>query len=309
MVMMENHAHKAKLLLLLVPIFAAVAISGCTQTSGPSSGPGIVILNWEPTFSSVESGDNLQLRLQIQNQGTLVAQDVRAVLTGISTDEWGLALQSTKSFGDLIPYNTVQQTAGEERQTTFDLVAPTLKKGTVLTYNPQVRVYYHYKTTAIKPITLVNENELKRLQDQGETVTSGDTQSSSGPLKVTMTTGKFIKAKDYGFSKNIFPITIMIQNTGGGVVSTMNVPENDYKVNVKVDFPSRLTGDCGTGGIFMGGDVTLWKGQDTTLTCQVHINTPPLATEEATIKVTLEYDYYTESKTAITVTGTDEGYW
>ena len=59
----------------------------------------------------------------------------------------------------------------------------------------------------------------------------------------------------------------------------------------------------------MGGDVTLWKGQDTTLTCQVQISTPPLATEEATIKVTLEYDYYTESKTAITVTGTDEGYW
>ena len=306
--MMDSHAHKAKLLLLLVPIFAVVAISGCTQSNTPASGPGVVILNWEPTLSSVESGDPLQLRVKVQNQGTLLAQDVKAVLIGISVDEWGLGAQTILPFGEMLPYNTVQQTAGETRQGTYDLVAPRLSKGTTLTYSPQVRVYYHYKTTAIKPITLVNDAELVRLQDQGKTLSSGDTQSSAGPLKVTMSTGKFIKTKDYGFARNVFPINIVIQNTGGGVVSTMGVPQNDYLVNVKIEFPSRLTGDCGTGA-FSGGNVQLWKGQDTTLTCNVQINSPPLASEEATIKVTLEYDYYTESKTSITVAGTEDNVW
>ncbi len=306
--MKEARAKELKLFLLLIPIFAVISISGCSNTTGPTFGNGVSILNWEPTFSSVESGDNLQLRIRIQNQGEVTAKNVRAFLTGINIDEWGFFGSNPSNFNELLPPDRVQGTEGQEKQDTFSLVAPRLPKGTTQTYSPQVRLYYDYKTTAVKAITLVNENELKRLQDQGQTLTSTDTKVSSGPLKVTVNTGKFIKARETGFLyTNKFPITIDIQNVGGGVVSYYNTPQDDYKVSVKLEFPSRLTNlDCGT---FFGNTIMLWKGQDASITCSVQISSPPLTTEEANIKVTLDYSYYIDRKTTVTVTGTDEGFF
>lgn len=298
-----------KALLLILPLLAVVAISGCTGTgsSGPTFGNGITILNWEPTSSSLESDDNLQLRLRIQNQGELTAKDVSAVVTGIVPDEWGITLNQA-NFGDMAPPDRVQNTAGEIKQEIFDAVAPILPKGTSQQFTANVRVFYTYRTTANKLITVVNDEELKRLQDNGKTLSSKDTVSSSGPLKVTINTGKFLKTKDTGFSfSRTFPITIDIQNVGGGVVSTQDVPEDDYKVNFVVEIPSRLDIDCANSGSFFSNVVTLWKGQTATITCNVRISTPPLSSEEDNIKVVLDYDYYIDSSTTIAVTGTEEG--
>ncbi|MCJ7817086.1 MAG: hypothetical protein MUP55_04480, partial [Candidatus Aenigmarchaeota archaeon] len=42
-----------KTLLLILPLLAVVAISGCTGgQTGATFGNGVTILNWEPTFSS-----------------------------------------------------------------------------------------------------------------------------------------------------------------------------------------------------------------------------------------------------------------
>jgi hypothetical protein len=151
-------------LLLLIPILGTVLISGCiTGGGGPTFGNGVVILNWEPTFSQVDSGDKLQLRLRVQNQGEAVAANVNPVLAGIDTSEW--ATSTASSFitnSNLLPPDRVQGTSGEIREKIFDLTAPRLPKGTTQQYSPQVRVFYDYRTTAIKTITLVNENELKR---------------------------------------------------------------------------------------------------------------------------------------------------
>lgn len=298
-----------KVLLLILPLFAVVAISGCTGTgtTGPTFGNGLTVLNWEPTSSSLESGDNLQLRLRIQNQGELTAQDVNAVITGIVPDEWGITM-SQASFGDMAPPNRVQQTAGEIKQEMFDATAPNLPKGTSQQYTANVRVFYTYRTTASKLVTVVNDEELKRLQDQGKTLSSQDTVSSAGPLKVTINTGKFLKTKDTGISfSRTFPITIDIQNTGGGVVSTQGNPDNDYKVRFAVEIPSRLDIDCANSGSFLSNVITLWKGQTATITCNVRINTPPVSSEDDNIKAVLDYDYYTDSSTTIAVTGTQEG--
>lgn len=304
--MKGKHSPNLKFLLLLVPLLGTVLISGCTNTTGPTFGNGVTILNWEPTFSSVESGDSLQLRIRVQNQGEVTARNVNALLTGINVDEWGFGTGNAIMLYDLSPPDRVQNTAGQIKDSTFNLVAPRIPKGTQQQYSPQVRVFYEYKTTAIKSITLVNENELRRLQDQGKTLSSTDTKTSAGPLKVTVNTGKFIKARETGsYYTNTFPITIDIQNTGGGVVGRYNIPQDDYKVNVKIEFPSRLTNvDCGT---FLGNYITLWKGQDASISCNVRISSPPIASEDENIKITLDYGYFTDSKTTVTVTGVQEG--
>ncbi len=301
--MKAKNSPNLKLLLLLVPIFAVVAISGCTGTTGPTFGNGVTILNWEPTFSSIESGDQVQLRIRVQNQGSMTAEGVTAILSGINIDDW-LGETDTKNLADLNPPNRVQNTEGEIAQETFDLVAPPLSLGLPAQYTPQIRVFYHYKTNAIKPITIVNENELRRLQDQGKTLPSGDTQTTAGPLKVNVVTGKFIKARTGGYSSNTFPITIDIQNVGGGVVSTLDHPEDDYLVDINIVEPPGLSiVDCGN---FDMHQVQLWKGQTASITCNMHIDQLPFSSQEETVNLILEYNYYIDRSTTITVTGTLE---
>jgi len=80
-----------KLLVLILPVAAIIFVSGCTTgPTGIATGPGIVILDWAPDHASVESGDEVQLRLQVQNQGGEQADNVRGLITVISfgEDEW-----------------------------------------------------------------------------------------------------------------------------------------------------------------------------------------------------------------------------
>lgn len=298
-----------KLLLLLVPILGTVLISGCTNTTGPTFGNGVAILNWEPSLSSVESGDNLQLRLRIQNQGELTARSVSAAITGIDTNDWGISGSPTQAV-NLAPPDRVQSTQGETREFLFDAEAPGIPKGTTQPFTPQVRVFYVYRTTASKLVTVVNDQELQRLQDQGKTLSSKDTVTSAGPLKVTINAGKFLKIKEqgYGFSRT-FPITIDIQNVGGGVVSTQSTMSTnpDYKVVFSLTQPSRLGITCTPSGTFAANAITLWKGQSASVTCNVQILSSPLSSEDDNIIVTLDYSYYIDASTTVTVTGVSEG--
>ncbi|MEM5812084.1 MAG: hypothetical protein QW286_00020, partial [Candidatus Aenigmatarchaeota archaeon] len=205
----------------------------------------------------------------------------------------------------------LQNTEGEIKQETFDLVAPSLPKGTTQTFTPQVRVYYDYRTTASKLITIVNEQELRRLQDQGKTLPTKETVTSAGPLKVTINAGKFLKARDetsgfYSFTKT-FPITIDIKNIGGGTVSAQGTPSQDYKVKYRIEYPTnRLSIECPNSGGLGSDTITLWKGESASLTCNVRIIQSPVSSEEANIKVVLEYPYYIDESTTISVTGSEE---
>jgi len=336
-----------KFLFLLVPLLGAMTISGCTTgTSGPTFGNGMVVLNWEPTFSSVESGDNLQLRVRVQNKGGTEALGVKAILTEISAKDWGITAVSgmteEKLFGDMLPPNPTQNTDGAIKEAYFDAYAPALPEGVTQSYSPSVRVTYGYVTSAVKQMTLVNEQELRRLQDQGKTLPTGDIQTTAGPLKVTVNTGKFIKQRDvtaqpYGTSvaSNIFPVTIVIENTGGGVVSPLGrndisfsgiitgfgalsgLTESDYLVYAMIEPPEGISIDSNclepnyiygsgtrslTGGT-IDGYVKLWKGQTASITCEMEIDDTLAASKNVNMKIYLAYYYYIDSTTTVTVTG------
>jgi hypothetical protein len=330
-----------KAIFLLIPIFATLAISGCTGSGGGVTiGNGVKILAWEPDFSSVDSGDSVQLRLKVQNQGERDAVNVYAVLTGINTADWQLQSgQNGQLLGQYLKApDKVQNVPGEEVTYAFKLKAPTLPSGVNQPYTANMRVYYGYNTLAVKPVTFVNENELRRLQDKGESLPTSDATVTSGPLNVKINTGKFNKVRDtggFGFTyTNTFPITIDIENTGGGVVSKMPNqfggynPNNDYQVFVDILFPSNLNVECKNilsgsyvpyagdysgwgyapgmasyGGSSRSGWVELWKGQDTSITCNLVITQTPLASQTENIIVRLFYDYYIDSKATITVKG------
>lgn len=308
-----------KLLILILPVAALVFISGCTGTGGGAAGPGVVILNWEPDFSSVESQDDVQFRLRVQNQGGEEAENVRAMLTMITIggDEWQIL--SGAEEVDLKPYllppNPRYGTEGETTEEIWKLRAPTIPEGLPpSSYSVGIRVFYDYVTTAIKPITLVNENELRQITDRGGALPTHTGSHSSGPLSVTAVTGKYIKVSDDGRTKT-FPITIQVTNTGGGIPYYVGhgsmmygIPEDsEYKVLLGINLPPGLgfvtCAEYDSTGSYSGGEVQLWKGRDSDITCELMITNLPAVSQEGSIKFYLTYGYAIDRTTAVSVKG------
>jgi hypothetical protein len=299
-------------ILAAFPILAIIAISGCiTGTTGGATGPGIVITKWEPDFSYLESGQLLTLDLDVQNQGGEEAVDVEAVLTGIDLDEWDVesGSRTQEDMHDLSPANPEYNTQGETDTAQWVLEAPDLPEGIEQTYNPQIRVYYEYKTTATKPILLVNENELRRLAQSGQSLQTQAGQYSGGPLSITVTTGSQIRAPENRDPS--FPITIVLENTGGGVILKKNSgrqdadQEDDYIVELSIELPSGLSMESDCSEFRSRGEVKLSGGRQRSITCDVEFNNPPDIAEQKTIQILAEYDYYIDRTTSVTVKGVD----
>lgn len=317
----------SKLLVLILPIAAIIIVSGCTGTgTGIATGPGVAILDWAPDHASVESRDEVQLRLQIQNQGGEQADNVRALITVISfgDDEWiigGMQPQPSQSLSEyLISPNPRYGTDGEKTEYIWYLNAPKLPEGITQTYSPRVRVFYNYMTTAVKPITIVNDDELRHLADTGGSLPSQASQHSGGPMSVSVVTGKHISI-DSNSGNKVFPITIHIENTGGGipywagsVYNDFTIPQDkEYMVNLGIHLPPGLSfaDECADYASMGGGPsssvIQLWKGRSADITCKLVIDRAPAVAQEGTVKLYLYYGYAIDRSTSITVKGIEGG--
>jgi hypothetical protein len=320
-------------ILILIPILIVATTSGCTTWpfgGGAISGNGVVITGWEAELGSIFSGERLDLDLEVQNQGERRARNVVAEIINIDTNEWGSFGFHEKSLGDLIPYDPVTQTPGETKSTQFtNLIAPELPKGSSFVYEPTVRVSYDYTTTAQKPITIVDKQELVKIQQQGKTLPNKITEYSAGPIAVDIIMGNFVKTSGtYGYgveSYDIFPVQIKITNMlweSGGTVTAKGAgfltggtgygfwDELDYPILIKIKPPA------GTNFVYSGyGDydcsesqfsIDLFKGKDTQVTCELEVTSPPTAKTESLIQVELDYRYYIDAVAQVAVQGTKE---
>jgi len=305
---------------LVLVLAAVMLVSGCVAP-GPTVGvgAGVVITDWTPDFSEVKSGDQVQLKLRVQNQGTVKAENVRAEITGITLEDWNAGFFETEDLGDLIAADPETNTPGQSRSKTWNLRAPQLAKGIEFTYEPVVKVSYDYSTIARKPITLVDVDELRRIKQQGKSLPSKSTQYSAGPLSVEVKTGDYVKTSDeWGTEYDIFPIYIEITNTGweqGGTVipGSFAYGEENYPVEIKITPPTgTVFRSTGFGGLDCTSTMTidLWKGKSADITCELEVTSPPAYQEDRLLTVELNYRYQTEARTQIKVTGTGEGgFW
>lgn len=305
--------------LWLIPVFAVMLISGCV--TGPSAGglgAGLAITDWTPDMSDLYSGDDVRLQFRIQNQGEVRAENVRAELAGIDINEWGTFggfLDTLEVAGTMLPYDTTTSTPGEVRTMDWNLQAPRLAKGTSFAYTPIVKVSYDYTTAAQKPITLVDVDELRRIKQQGKTLTGKPTTYSAGPLAVEIKTGNYVKTSDdFGMQYDIFPVYIKVTNTqweqGGTVVKGgfFGLGEGDYPVQMSITPPS------GTSFVYSGFgsdcsslvNLNLWQGKDAEVTCEFEVTNPPAYQQEKLITVGLDYRFQTEKSTTVNVVGTEE---
>jgi hypothetical protein len=313
------------LILLTVPLAVVVLISGCTtgDTTSVSFGNGVAITGWEPDFSSVDSEEPVSLQLKIQNTGRADAENVQAKIINVNLDEWGTGFSWTgdeKDFGTLLAPDEKTGTPGQTETYMWNLEAPELPEGMQFTYTPMVRVVYDYTTKAAKPITLVTTEELRRLVQNGMTLSGQTATYTEGPLSVEIRTGNFVKTGDIDQE---FPIYILITDIGGGGVIPSSgmwgtgwggwgTEDERYPVEMTLTLPDRMSLEsegseyCSTSG----ETIELWGGNTAEITCKVSVDDPPDVREEALIQVELEYTYYTDSSTSIEVIGTgDSGWW
>ncbi len=296
---------------------AVIITSGCVgQQQGGGTGPGLVIQAFEPDLAAVESLDNVRLRFRIENSGGEEARFVLARLIGINPVEWNIPTGTDIQLGNFLPANPSFGTAGTEKTDFYELIAPVLPEGQRITYNPILRVYYNYRTTVTQPITLVTEEELRRLSQEGESLPTGITTVSGGPLLVTVKTGNLIKATTASGIPKLFPVTIRIENTGPGSLARNPFSPavlNDDSVLVSIRLPPGLVfspnSDCQAfdQSFGFGNERQLFRGRDLEITCEILITNPPVVAESRVIIVSLDYDYFVDSTTQITVKGTETG--
>ncbi|UCD03126.1 MAG: hypothetical protein JSV63_00630 [Candidatus Aenigmatarchaeota archaeon] len=279
----------------LLSLFLVVFISGCTipyfPTPAPATGNGVVIVDFEPELNTLYSEESTNFLVKIKNMGSFIADgEVRMDL-----GEWGeeCMTRQTKEFTDLLAPDPERGTEGEERVFSWRCSAPGIEEGLHIPYNPRAVVKYAYKTITSQSVTLLPTAELIALRNSGNSLPSEMESASQSPVSIDVQVNAPIRLREDTNSVE-FPVTIKVNNVGGGIVEGSIV-----RMDIDVEGLDVLhTQECYDNGEAMN----LWRGTSQTITCKMSANNVPAMTQ-ARIVVTAEYDYSVMATTHIEVIG------
>ena len=300
-----------KVPLLILPIIAVVFISGCTTNGDPMTfGDGVVIQAWESDFPRLYSGESIQFRLKVQNQGGTFAEDVETSIIDIDPREWNLK-NSKDSINQLIAPDSDTDTPGQTWTTIWTGEAPDFDKGSVVPRDVTVRVSYDYMQTATKSITLVDETELRRIIQQGGSIPISSDTSTSGPLSISVTTAPFARTAK---TTDPIPINIKITNKLYGnsglptVIPRTSSPRSptgmQEPVYLEIEVPNGIrVKDCSTRDWYW-----MFEGKEADVTCRLEITDMPSSGERVNkiMRFHASYRYKLDATTTVTVVG--QGY-
>ncbi len=321
--MTDIFAKKVEFLLLLFTI-AILPVSGCVTDGGTGGGPGITIEKFETALpgTPIESGEQVALRLEVRNRGDYngeMGTGAPAIveLMQIDPTEWGIIPSPIIDLGTILAPDIESQTQGGLAIADWQLLAPLLERGQRQDFRVDARVYYAYETKARKPVQFVTNEELRRLIQLGESLTSDPVTQTSGPLTVTVNAGQVVKAKDWTNAR--FQLQMRIDNTGSGRITGTNYPvaigivwpqwvipvegycppQTLWGTPVYNDVPPGLVQPTGT-------FIYMWDGKSTDVTCEFEIIQPPASKTKGNFEVTLGYIYSIDSTTQIAVKGVEQ---
>ena len=304
-------------------ILAVLLGSGCTFFGGNTiAGQGVIIENFVSNpRDSIYAGERFEIQAKIRNIGTSDAKNVYMKLYNIETIFGGNKIDiSCTERGDLCSPETIMfapdkesGTEGETKACIWDCIAPpNIQKGISVAFNPSVRVYYMYSTSTIKAVNIASQEELIALEARGESLPLEDVSTTSGPVSIEIVVNGPIRYWS-GEGKINFPINIKIQNIGGGVACNpeqQGCQKTDNWNKAKLFFKTydrSVNLICGSGAL-EGDLIELWKGQTTTLTCEIEMPVP-LGSAPKYIQKNLifkmDYDYFVDASTAVNVIGKD----
>ncbi len=229
-------------------------------------------------------------QLKLKNTGSFEADG--SVSINLGDMEWTCLDISTRgtSFTRLIPPSEERGTQGEELTVMWNCKAPEIEEGMHIPYNVRAEVEYGYKSLTSKSVTLLPTSELIALRDSGQSLPSELISKSHSPVSLDVQIEGPIRIRE-GSNAVDFPVNIIIENAGGGIIK-------DNVVNLRVD---------GRGGLIdLDCDhepLALWKGQSQTITCRMQANNVQSLTQ-ARIVAEIDYTYITSAATNVEVIGT-----
>ncbi len=298
-----------KLAILILPIIAIVAVSGCTTGTTIVTGNGIIIEEFKPTLTDVYSQDPVGLMLKIENRGEAKAEDIEALIFNINIDDWDVS-DEEKDLNDLLGVDPFTSTPGGTKTVYWsDMEAPELAASLEHTYTPKVRVSYDYSTSAEKPITIVDRDELISIIQQGDSLPTGTTTCTAGPLSVDIMTGDYVASPDTSgddpFNLHIYITNLLYGSQGKVVEGDFGDSEDQYPLEMKITLPDELdfTSDSPDECSESWTAISMWDAHDTEITCQLQVEEGPEIMTEGLIKVDIRYRFAIDASTTIKVTG------
>ena len=307
--------------LLALSLLAMVFVSGCIGQPPTPTGKGLAIKSFAPDFSEVRSGERVTLSSLVENLGEADATGVKAQLFGLNfVGEWKIKdtnIEPIRSIGTgssiLRKADTALGIAGENYEFTWNVQSPADMR-VDNTYTANMRVYYKYNTYSTSILHFASYDYLRSLtseQFNKEKSAAGVTSSvySKAPVSVKLSGGSrpFVVYAESG-SSDTFSVQIEINNIDTGNAFNKSAPYPSiasgdlHKVNVTVNSHD-LDLDCSnTLDSKSAGWVTLTKGTTKTLFCTATVLRDKIGNSiDYTVNVDLDYGYYVDSATKITV--------
>ena len=294
-------------------VLATVTVSACAQiapTVGPAlgGGPGLSITGFSVEPPEVFSGSTSRFIMDLENSGGAIVTDAASMAVLIGPTGWSLTNQVQHFGKDLRPADPVRQTPADTKRLTWSLTAPTISRGQIRTDTFDGVIYYDYETTGRGTIWVYSEAEADAARASGRTLRTSEFTTNAGPLAVAVTISPDPVVL-FG-TEDTFTMTLRLSNAGGGtiyqrgaVTYTETSPgaivitrDELNKVNVAITAPGLTIAEC-------TGDQELIAGRDTTLICDVTVDTPPTTFVGYTIDVSAIYGYSSLRTVQVKVSG------
>mgnify|MGYP006293987729 CR=1 FL=1 len=316
--------------LVLFLVAAVLFSSGCIELEnllggsgeGMVSGYGLVVNEFEPDFPKLESNEDFEIYLEVQNTGGSEATNVYAHLFGIETgdDGWLQGGNSYLSLGSLEPPDEVAGIPGDIVDDSWLLTTPSNPEGVVYEYKPKVRLMYDYTTSALARIPVMTKTEYKRLRERDMLPnTPINTKVSKGPLGVDVMAKTPLVIDDSDEDNMTFRVEI--RTLGSGSVfndshsnddSSFEVDELDI-IDMKImvsgvnDSTAGHTAKCGayvSDDTEEGEQVSMRRGESLIYTCELPLEEFD-ASKNIPVTVDLTYGYFEDYSTSLSVTGVE----
>lgn len=299
-------------LFYLIPVILLL-VSGCTVFPGRPTikdsqvTKGIVVKEFKTDFDSYYSGEDIQFDLTIENHGDLPAKNIRARLI-VPDKEWSVSKGECNikkldgSIGNI---------PGEEDLCSFNAKTPQVPKNTELKFYPYVRITYDYETFSTSTITLVKRDEARRRM-QKERLSIKEIFSSRAESATSSPVSIFIRSESsqrIPFDNFDFPLQFDFVNDGGtgnkkmgGRVCKQECSASNYdKLEYTIHTGNKLRhvpdSECP-----QSGTLSLFKGEDNTLTCNFAVQNVEGATDEI-VTVNAKYRYQIDKSVEVRVIG------
>ena len=301
-------------LFTLIFLLGVALVSGCiSQKKGEiPTGNGIIIKDFYFDYSPIYANDSIGLNLEVQNIGGGKGYVKKVTVFGVDYQsgssgslKWGLPADETFILDEsspelpvpLAPPDPTTGFEGESWSYSWTPIAPGGIK-TPTNFDFQVRVEYNYSTTYTGTIRIIESSYLKTLtpEERDKLIKEGgviESVTTGGPMSVSAASGRHFIVQQPGTQERT--IRFKVTNVGSGYPfdQTLDNTENLYKVRI-VDHVGLK--DCDS-------DFRMSRGKTGTFSCKIEVpGTDTLVNKmDKKFSITLEYDYYVDSSTSITV--------